>query len=93
MIVVNSREQTIASDVPPYVSSEPEDSEWGQPPASRYIFMIEGTRLRGEPIVGVYLRSPRSSESPPVDPRLVAELDAWKAARDEALTNFEATLD
>lgn len=93
MIVVNSRERTIVPDIPPYVSSEPEDSEWGQPPASRYVFTIEGTRLRGEAIEGVYLRSLRSSESPPVDPRLAAEFEAWEAASDKALTNFEATLD
>ncbi|MGQ9625281.1 MAG: hypothetical protein ACUVV0_00035 [Anaerolineae bacterium] len=78
--------------VTPYVTSEPQDSEWGQPAASYYVFTIAGNRLLGQPIAGVYLPSPLS-DIPPVEPLLALEFEAWDAASDEALANFEATLD
>ncbi|MEW6232658.1 MAG: hypothetical protein AB1566_10150 [Chloroflexota bacterium] len=92
MIANDSRTLTIGEDVPKYVTSEPRESEWGQPAASYYVFTIVGTTLRGQPIAGVYLPSP-SLDILPVDSRLAAELEAWDAASDEALANFEATLD
>lgn len=91
MTGIDSRKPTVRHDVPVYVTSEPKDSEWGQPAASRYVFTIVGNnRLLGEPIAGVYLPS---SDIFPVDSRLAAEFEAWDAASDEALMRFEATLD
>lgn len=92
MIASDSRTMTVEHDAPVYVSSEPRDSEWGQPAASYYVFTMVGSRLLGQPIAGVYLPS-LSSDLPPIDPLLAAELEAWEAASDEALANFEATLD
>ena len=92
MSAINSRTITVQYDTPVYVSSEPQDSDWGQPAASRYVFKIVSKRLLGQPIAGVYLAS-SSSDILPVDPLLAAEFEAWDAASDEALANFEATLD
>jgi hypothetical protein len=92
MTANDSRTLTVENNTPVYITSEPQDSEWGQPAASYYVFTTVGTTLRGQPIAGVYLSSP-SSDVPFVDSRLAAELEAWDAASDEALTNFEATLD
>jgi hypothetical protein len=92
MSTIDSRTVTIQRDAPVYVSSEPQDSEWGQPAASHYVFTIDGNRLLGQPIAEAYLPSP-SSDILPVDPRLAAEFEAWDAASDEALANFEAMLD
>ena len=92
MIVDDSRTAIIGHDAPVYVTSEPQDSEWGQPAASRYEFTIVDNTLYGQPIGVVYVPSP-SSDILPVDPYLAAELEAWDAASDEALANFEATLD
>jgi hypothetical protein len=90
MSAIDSRTVTVQRDVPMYISSEPPDSEWGQPPASHYVFTIVGNRLLGQPIAGASLPSP-SSDILPVDPLLAAEFEAWDAASDEALANFEAT--
>jgi hypothetical protein len=92
MIAIESWKLTVRHDAPVYVASEPKESGWGQPPASHYVFRIVGTRLFGEPIAGVYLPSP-SSDILSVDSHLAAEFEAWDAASDEALVNFEATLD
>lgn len=92
MIANDSRTATVEHDVPAYITSEPQDSEWGQPAASRYEFTVVDNTLYGQPIGMVYVPSP-SSDILPVDPHLAAELEAWDAASDEALVNFEATLD
>ncbi len=92
MIANDSRTLTIGEDAPRYGASEPRESEWGQPAASYYVFTIVGTTLRGQPIAGVCLPSP-SSDVLPVDSCLAAEMEAWEAASDEALANFEAALD
>ena len=87
---MDSRKSSIREEPPTYVTSEPQDNEWGQPAASQYVFVVEGTRLYGQPIAGVYLRSSESASS---DADLAAEMEAWDAASDEALFNFESTLD
>lgn len=92
MIVDDSRTQTVKRDIPVYVTSEPRDSEWGQPSASHYVFVVVGNRLRGQPISDVYLPLTPSDISP-VGSGLAAEFEAWDAASDEALANFEASLD
>jgi len=92
MIAIDSREASVELDVPVYVTSESKESEWGQPAASLYLFTIVGDRLFGQPIAGVYLPFP-PLDIFPIDSRLAEEFEAWEAARDEALTNFEATLD
>ncbi len=92
MKAIDSRKTTIEEARCIYVTSEPQDSEWGQPSASQYVFIIEGTRLLGEPIAGIYL--PASPlEVPPADPYLIGEFEAWELASDEALINFEEALD
>lgn len=90
MIVADSRQVSIADDLPIYVTSESRDSDWGQPEASHYRFTVIDCRLLGQLIGGVYLSS---SSVQPIDPDLEAEFEAWQAARDEALRNFEAPLD
>jgi len=92
MIASDSRTVTLGHEVPIYVTSEPQDSEWGQPAASHYEFTIVDNTLYGQPIGMVYVPSP-SSDILPVDPHLAAELEAWDVLSDEALTNFEAMLD
>lgn len=70
---------------------EPE-GEWAQPPASMYVFLVEGGILHGQLTSGAYWLSSGSSliESPPL--ALAEELEAWERASDEALRNFEAGL-
>ncbi|HEC33704.1 MAG TPA: hypothetical protein ENI37_03185 [Chloroflexi bacterium] len=92
MTVLDSRTQTIGVDTLVYATSEPESSEWGQPPASHYFFTIIGTTLHGQLISGVY-PSPGLAIPSVVDPQLAAELEAWDAASDEVLAAFEAGLD
>ncbi len=92
MIAINSREMLVGHDVPVYVTSESKESEWGQPAASRYVFTVVGDRVFGQPIAGIYLPSP-SPDILAIDSRLAAEFEAWDAASDEALANFETTLD
>ena len=94
MIAIDSRTPIVMGryQVPIYVTSEPQDSEWGQPAASHYEFTVVDNTLYGQPIMEIYLpRAP--SDIWPVDPYLAAELEAWDAASDEALANFEAMLD
>lgn len=93
MTMIDSRTQTVRIDAPVYATSEPESSEWGQPPASHYFFTIIGTTLRGQLISGVYVPLPRVAIPSVVDPQLAAELEVWDAASDEALAAFEAGLD
>jgi hypothetical protein len=94
MIAIDSRTAIIIAryESPRYITSEPHDSEWGQPAASHYEFTVVDNTLYGQPIGMVYAPSP-SSDILPVDPYLATELEAWDAASDEALVNFEATLD
>ena len=86
----DSRRVSIQDEAIVYVTSEPQENEWGQPAASRYVFAIEGTRLYGQLIAGVYVSQ---SYTYSIDSCLAAELEAWDAASDEALANFEAMLD
>lgn len=72
-----------------YVASEPPGSEWGQPAASYFHFIRDGSILRGQPIAAVYLPW-TPLESPPMSPKLAAEFEAWDTLSDEALANFEA---
>lgn len=83
---VRNRERAI------YVTSESPDSEWGQPAASHFHFIREGSTLRGQPIAGTYL-AVTPSESFPITPELAAEFEGWEALSDEALANFEAELE
>jgi len=92
MSTTDSRQATIMPVTPIYVTSEPQGTEWGQPSVSHYILRVEGSRLLGEPIAGVYLTS-QPVETWSVNARLTAEFEAWDAASDEALSNFEASLD
>lgn len=89
-MAIDSGQTSIAHDSPGFVTSEPQETEWGQPAASRYFFVIDGARLYGQPIAGVYLPS---SEILCFDADLAAEFADWDAASDEALVNFEAMLD
>lgn len=90
MMAIDSRQTSIVHDTPAFVTSEPQETEWGQPAASRYFFVIDGARLYGQPIAGVYLAS---SDALSFEPHLAAEFADWDTASDEALLNFEAMLD
>ena len=92
MLAVDSRWPTVMQDTPVYVTSEPPENEWGQPSASQYVFERVGNRLFGSLIAGVYAAN-RLRLMPSAAPCLAAELEAWDAASDEALTQFEAGLD
>jgi len=92
MITKDSRTETVRHELPIYVTSEPQDSEWGQPAASHYEFTVVDNTLYGQPIMQIYLPL-TPSDVLPIDPCLAAELEAWDAASDEALANLEAMLD
>jgi hypothetical protein len=57
MIEMNSRANTVYPIEKIYVTSEPQDSQWGQPSASHYSLWLIGNRLVGDPIAGVYVPS------------------------------------
>ncbi len=92
MIATDSRQPTVMPASSVYVTSEPQGTDWGQPSVSHYILRVEGGRLLGEPIAGVYLTS-RPFEPASITPWLAEEFEAWDTASDEALSNFEASLD
>lgn len=92
-MTVNSGTAVLERNAPVYMTSdEPTYSNWGQPAASHYSFLIVGTIMFGNPIAGVYLPSP-GAISTAIDSRLAEEFAAWEAASDEALVNFEAMLE
>lgn len=91
MIAPDSRSATVSSNMTLYVTSEPRENSWGQPPASHYILFVRDNRLVGEPIAGVYAASP-SADLNFSQARLAAEFAAWEAASDEALVDFEQGL-
>ena len=92
MIITDSRQATVMPGTPVYVTSEPQDSHWGQPSVSHYVFRMENNRLFGEPIGGVCLPR-RPVETIAVDSALTKEFSVWDALSDEALSRFEAGLD
>lgn len=92
MTEIASRSETVRQDVPFYVTSEPRENDWGQPPASRYHFWVDGSLLYGQPVFGMYVQyAPMPLQS--ATSGLALEFQAWDAASDEALALFEATLD
>lgn len=90
MTMMDSRQSSITLETPIYMTSEPQETEWGQPAASRYILVVDGVRLQGQPIAGTYVASPQFIS---FDDDMAAELEAWDAASDEAFWNFEAMFD
>jgi len=54
----SSQELALEEDAPVFSSSGPRESDWGQPDASQYAFEVDGDRLYGILVSGVYL--PRS---------------------------------
>jgi len=91
MIDVSSRQPTVRQDIPVFATSESRESHWGQPPVSQYVFELVGNRLFGQPIAGIYLRSPM--ETLEHHSCLREEFGAWDALSDEALALFEAALE
>jgi hypothetical protein len=91
MIELNSRVSQLSVNARQYVTSESGTSEWGQPSASQYVFVIQGRRLLGKLLAGIYLSS-APDEIQPISLQLAAELAAWDALSDEALMNFESSL-
>jgi len=57
MIKADSRTHRIEGKTPVYATSAPMNSEWGQPAASYYFFTTVGSKMRGQPIAGVYVVS------------------------------------
>lgn len=92
MNTVDSRVISVERRRSVYVTSEPQGSDWGQPAASQYRFEAIGGALRGAPVASLYW-PPRRSEHEFDDSGLTLELEAWEAASDEALANFEASLE
>ena len=92
MTATDSRQATVMPGTPVYVTSEPQDSDWGQPSVSHYVFRVKNNRLIGEPIGGIYL-SRRPVETIAVDSALADEFSAWDTLSDEALSRFETGLD
>jgi len=90
MTVMDSRQASVREEHPVYMTSEPQDSEWGQPAAARYILVVDGVRLHGQPIAGAYVPS---ADLLGFDDDVATELEGWDAASDEAFWNFEAMLD
>lgn len=90
MTMMDSRQTSVTDEHPVYMTSEPQESEWGQPAAARYVLVVDGVRLQGQPIAGAYVPS-----APFVgfDDDVAAELEGWDAASDEAFWNFEAMID
>ena len=87
---LDSRTQTVKPRVNSYATSASPNNDWGQPPASQYVFQIDGNRLIGNLIEGTYitlLTQPTLEDS-----RLSAEFAAWEAASDETLQKLEDSL-
>ena len=91
MIASDSRSATASSSQTLYVTSEPQENSWGQPPASHYVLFVRDNRLVGELVAGVYAVSP-SADLNFSQARLAAEFAAWESASDEAIVNFEQGL-
>lgn len=88
----DSRTSDIRRYPHPYVNSSPIDSEyaWGQPPASKYRFRIEGTILLGYLIEDIYLETyPSESSQDDNDLELLAEFESWEAASDEDMASID----
>jgi hypothetical protein len=88
----DSRTSDIRRYPHPYVNSSPIDSEyaWGQPPASKYRFRVEGTILHGDLIEDIYLETyPPESNQDNYDIELLAEFESWEAASDEDMASID----
>ncbi len=82
--MVNSRTSEFGEKIAGYLTSAPQDSQWGQPPASNYIFRSKGRFLEGYLITGSYIcAQPIEFINSGTDPMLMAEFEAWEAASDE----------
>lgn len=66
-------------------NSAPEPNDWGQPPASHFIFQTRGTALVGQMISGPYIqKEPFCITSAEISaPTLHDEFDAWELASDQ----------
>lgn len=90
----DSRTENVSPNSAVYITSEPAEDRWGQPSASKYVFWIEGTKVRGTLLSGVYI-SQYSSEGthPNASSTLAKDTEAWDMLSDEALLDFEASLE
>lgn len=85
---------TFRKEDPTYVNSgTPEGSQWGQPSVSYYTLVVINGKLYGQPISDVYFQPQREAGVEVLDYELAAEFEAWEAASDEALADFETELD
>ena len=87
----DSRTPTLQKEKSVYVTSEFPYDTWLQPSASRYVFEVDGVRMRGHIIEGTYV--PLSNPFPSADELLNYELEAWEAASDEDMAKFDASLE
>ncbi len=94
MITLASQQNTVYARPAAYVSSESGMSQWGQPPASHYVFSVQGNHLVGHLIQDKYqaLRTTVSATTTG-DPLLDLDFKAWEKAGDEDWLKFEAQLD
>lgn len=73
-----------------YVTSEYAMSVWGQPAVSQYVFVLEGSILKGTMISSLpVLEAPTRA----LELALDRELAAWDVLSDEALEKFESELE
>lgn len=92
MTIVNSRQSSVMPNGPEYITSEPRDSDWGQPSVSHYVLRIVEDRLVGELVGGVYVAA-QPIEAMALDAVLNGEMSAWDSVSDEALHVFESGLE
>jgi hypothetical protein len=85
----NSR-TTISQEQCCYVNSAPLLNDWGQPPASHYIFETQGVILHGYPISGPYIQTQPCDDISVlgIDKSLKEEFDAWELASDQDLLDL-----
>jgi hypothetical protein len=73
-----------------YLTSDPQENDWGgQLPVSRQTFQPGLADL----IDGIYVAAKPPEVIFSFEPELENEFAAWEAASDEALLNFESTLE
>ena len=90
MTVISSATRTVTRSWETfYIGSE----EWGQPPASHTLIIIQGDRDTEEQPQASSIYVATGPIGAAIDAELQAEFAAWDRASDEALWNFEAGLD
>jgi len=88
---IDSRTPALHKDANVYVTSEFPYDTWLQPPSSHYVFVVDGVRMRGHLIQGIYVHL--SSPFPTLEDLLIDEFRTWEAASDDDMAKFDADLE